>query len=227
MPTSSITPLVKSWIDGWVVSRGAAEPDEEPWGWTVAVGNFKETARHLIPDGDEAVIRKLAVDSAVAGRWLKVFLPQVTLDLAQPDAAEELIMPWLGGAESGWSVDLPGFLMTLDLERSAAVAVPEGYRMRVWHRGGVVRVMVTTADGSLAARGQIAATGATAVADQIETSPLHRRKGLGSLVMRVLQNAALDAGASTGILVGTLEGRLMYEAVGWRTHAAMASVQFG
>ncbi|MFE9229703.1 GNAT family N-acetyltransferase [Streptomyces massasporeus] len=54
--------------------------------------------------------------------------------------------------------------------------------------------MVAAPDGSLAARGQIAPTGGTAVADQVETAPGHRRKGLGSVVMRTLQNAAVRQG---------------------------------
>lgn len=54
--------------------------------------------------------------------------------------------------------------------------------------------MVAAPDGSLAARGQITPTGGTAVVDQVETAPEHRRKGLGSLVMRTLQNAAVRQG---------------------------------
>lgn len=63
---------------------------------------------------------------------------------------------------------------------------PPGYRLRAWSRAGVTRVLVTASDGSWAARGQIATTGATAVVDQVETSPGHRRRGLGRTVMRSL-----------------------------------------
>ncbi|WP_127356693.1 GNAT family N-acetyltransferase [Actinacidiphila soli] len=63
-----------------------------------------------------------------------------------------------------------------------------------------------------------------AVFDQIETSPAHRRKGLGSLVMRALANAAYDAGATTGVLGATVEGRALQESLGWRTDAPLTGL---
>jgi hypothetical protein len=44
--------------------------------------------------------------------------------------------------------------------------------------------------------------------------------------MRTLQHAALDSGARTGVLVGTVEGRALYEALGWQAHAPMVSAHF-
>lgn len=74
--------------------------------------------------------------------------------------------------------------------------------------------MLAASDGSWAARGQIALPGATAVADQIETSPAHRRRGLGRFVMRTLAHVAAEQGAETGILGATPEGRALYESLG-------------
>ncbi|WUH89273.1 GNAT family N-acetyltransferase [Streptomyces sp. NBC_00433] len=222
MPTSSLTPLVWSWIEGWIVSRGAADPEPEPWGWSIDVGIFTQAARHVVVDGDEATVRGLAADRAAPGRWLKVFLPRVSTAHDAPNAAEDIVAPWLA---PGWTLGHPGFLMTTEL-RHTPVDVPEGHRLRTWTRGGVTRVAVTAPDGALAARGQIAPTGGTAVADQIRTSPLHRRKGLGSVVMRALHREALERGAHTGVLVGTVEGRALYEALGWRTHAPMVSASY-
>lgn len=115
--------------------------------------------------------------------------------------------------------------MTVSLTPGNAPDVPDGYRLRTWSRGGVTRVLVAAPDGSLAARGQIAPTGATAVADQIETAPEHRRKGLGSFVMRTLQSAAARQGARTGVLAGTPAGRGLYEALGWAVVAPLTSAK--
>uniref|UniRef100_UPI000AC6FF97 GNAT family N-acetyltransferase n=1 Tax=Streptomyces sp. NRRL B-24085 TaxID=1709476 RepID=UPI000AC6FF97 len=78
----------------------------------------------------------------------------------------------------------------------------------------------------LAARGQTAPTGATAVFDRIETAPAHRRRGLGSVVMRTLQGAAAAAGARTGVLAGTPAGRALYESLGWHVQAPLTSAKF-
>lgn len=222
MTISSLTPLVRSWIDGWTVSRGAAGPVDEPWGWTIDVGEFWQTGRHVLPDGDEATVRTLAAERAVPGRWLKVFLPRVPIAHGTPHTAEDVVAPWL---VPGWTLGHPGFLMTAELRRDP-VEVPAGHTVRTWITGGVIRATVTAPDGTLAARGQITPTGATAVADRIATAPEHRRKGLGSFLMRTLQHAALDSGARTGVLVGTVEGRALYEALGWQAHAPMVSAHF-
>ncbi|MER5228173.1 GNAT family N-acetyltransferase [Streptomyces flaveus] len=208
--------IVRAWVDGWVVSRGAAPPVVEPWGYTVDVGQAEHVTRHVLgatgDEVEEATVRKVADAVTGAGVWLKVF--------AEPSA----VGPWLG---DGWWVDPePAFLMSTRFTGEPAAPVPDGYRVRVWSRGGVTRVLVTAADGSWAARGQIAPTGATAVADQIETAPAHRRRGLGRFVMHTLARAAVDRGAETGVLGATPEGRALYESLGWRVDAGLTSAKF-
>ncbi|WP_309484164.1 GNAT family N-acetyltransferase [Streptomyces himalayensis] len=183
--------IVQAWVDGWVVSRGAAEPVEQPWGWTIDVGLRHQATRHVLPAADEPTVRKLTEEVGAPGVWLKLF------------EAPETVAPWLA---PGWTVDAPAFLMTGRL-RPATAPVPDGYRLRTWNRGGVSQVLVVTDDGGFAARGQIAPTGQTAVLDRIETDPTHRRRGLGRLVMRTLTNIAVVQGATTGVLGATVEGR--------------------
>lgn len=202
--------LVRMWIDGWIVSRGASDPIDEPWGWTIDVGQAGHVSRHVLPDPRESDVRKIMADTSAPGTWLKLF------------AAEDTIRPWLG---PDWRSDQPGFLMTVPLAPERP-EVPAGYTLTRWTRGGVTRVLVRTAEGHFAARGQVAATGRGAVVDQIETAPRHRRRGLGSLVMRTLQDIAQAAGATTGVLVGTPDGQALYSALGWTTHSPMTSLWF-
>ncbi|MFF1380071.1 GNAT family N-acetyltransferase [Streptomyces sp. NPDC058308] len=201
--------LVRSWVEGWVVSRGAAPPVVEPWGFTVDVGLSGHVTRHVLTDADESLVRKLTETVTAPGTWLKVFLPPQT------------VAPWVA---PGWRFDDDGFLMTAPLRPTAAEA-PDGYQVRTWTRGGVTRVLVLTRDGAFAARGQVAVPGPghTAVFDQIETSVAHRRKGLGSLVMRALTNA-VAAGSSAAVLGASAEGRALYEFLGWRTHGPLTSL---
>ncbi|MEV0239199.1 GNAT family N-acetyltransferase [Streptomyces sp. NPDC050674] len=207
---------VQAWVDGWVVSRGAAPPVAEPWGRTIDMGMYGHVTRHVFgatgEDLDEATVRKVA--GAVTGRgvWLKAFRDP------------SVVSGWL---DDDWWIDPePGFLMTVPLAAAGTPAVPDGYRLREWSRGGVTRLMVAAPDGSLAARGQVAPTGRTAVVDRIETAPEHRRKGLGSLVVRTLQNAAVRQGARTGVLAGTPAGRGLYEALGWQVVAPLTSARY-
>ncbi|MEV4557743.1 GNAT family N-acetyltransferase [Kitasatospora sp. NPDC049285] len=219
MPEPTVPELVRAWIGGWTVSRGAAEPIAEPWGWTIDVGQVQQVWRHVLPEPTEEVVRKVADGTTASWTWLKLF------------AEDETVLPWIG---PNWQLDQPGFLMTRDLRPEDPVT-PAGYRVTTWERGGVVRALIRTADGHFAARGQLGLGAATplagrvdapvvAVADQIETAPEHRRRGLGSLLMRTLQNEAYAAGARTALLVGTPEGRALYSTLGWELRAPMASL---
>ncbi|MEU0100809.1 GNAT family N-acetyltransferase [Streptomyces sp. NPDC006267] len=201
---------VRSWVEGWAVSRGAAPPVSEPWGFTVDVGLTGQVTRHVLTDADESLVRELTETVTVPDTWLKLFLPPRT------------VASW---AAPGWRLDDDGFLMSALLRTDAAVA-PDGYQVRTWARGGVTRVLVLAEDGAFAARGQVAmpGPGCTAVFDQVETSPAHRRKGLGSLVMRTLENAAVASGSSSAVLAATVEGRALYEFLGWRTHSPLTSL---
>ncbi|MFD9326958.1 GNAT family N-acetyltransferase [Streptomyces sp. NPDC060065] len=238
--------IVRAWVDGWVVSRGAAPPVVEPWGYTVDVGQPEHVSRHVLGMTNEAVeeatVRKVADGVTGAGVWLKVF--------AEPST----VGPWL---DEGWWIDPePGYLMSVPLAgapepaapdgsapgsrtpdghthevsvpngHTLAASVPDGYRLRTWSRGGVTRVLLAAPDGSWAARGQIAPTGETAVVDQIETAARHRRRGFGGLVMRTLTHAAVAQGAVTGVLAGTPDGRALYESLGWRVEATLTSAKF-
>ncbi|CAM5537267.1 hypothetical protein GCM10010261_02860 [Streptomyces pilosus] len=197
---------VRAWVSGWSLSRGTAEPVPTTWGFTIDVGLPGHVARHVLTAADEAAVRKITESTTAPGVWLKA------------PVAPEALEPWLG---LGWSLaGGPGFLMSAPLDAARSQAPPEaagGYRLRRWTRAGVTRVLVRTVDGAFAARGQIAVAGPTAVVDQVETDPAHRRRGLGRLVMRTLAGAAASQGATEGTLVATPEGQILYETTGWRT----------
>ncbi|MFD7418189.1 GNAT family N-acetyltransferase, partial [Kitasatospora purpeofusca] len=137
MGESGVSGLVRSWVGGWVVSRGAAEPVDEPWGWTVDVGQSAQVARHVLPEPTEPDVRKLVAATSAPGTWLKVFTD------------DDTVRPWLG---PGWRFDVPGYLMTVPLVAGGPV-VPAGYTLTTWERGGVVRALVRTGAGHFAARG--------------------------------------------------------------------------
>jgi GNAT superfamily N-acetyltransferase len=205
-----ISELVRMWIDGWVVSRGSSDPVAESWGWTIDVGQPRHVVRHVLPEPSEADVRNIVAGTSAPWTWLKLF------------AEEQAVRPWIG---PGWRSESPGFLMSRELAPERP-EVPGGYTLTSWSRGGVSRVLVRTSTGHFAARGQIALAGDHAVADQVETAVDHRRRGLGGLVMRALQSDAHAAGARTGLLLGTPEGRALYSSLGWTMRSPMTSLWF-
>ncbi|GAA2291819.1 hypothetical protein GCM10010149_44130 [Nonomuraea roseoviolacea subsp. roseoviolacea] len=213
---------VRAWVYGWVVSRDAPTPVHEPWGLRVDVGLPGHMVRHVVPAPTPAILRRLAALPSVPGTWLKLCAPR------------EDVAPWLPPA---WDVQEPEYLMTIPLDpvprtrgvtgmtaaARAGVAAPHGYTLAVTTRAGVTVARLLTTAGEMAARGQLAIAGATAVVDKVETAPHHRRRGLGTVVMRALTATAAAGGAADGVLVATPAGRSLYETLGWAVHTPMTA----
>lgn len=202
--------VVQAWTAGWSISRGAAQPVAVPGGFRIEVGLPDHVRRFVLPVIDREVIRDLVNQIDIPGTWLKVFAPkEEVLPLLTPD----------------WEIGEPGFLMTTRL-RHTHVNLPDGYSVRTSTLAGVIIAQVLTADGQVAARGQMGVAGPDAIADQIVTEADHRRRGLGSVVMGTLGNEAMAQGAGRGILGASPEGRALYESIGWTMRALLTSVKF-
>ncbi|GJF34549.1 hypothetical protein KNE206_72490 [Kitasatospora sp. NE20-6] len=197
--------LARSWVDGWTVSRGTPKPVDEPWGLSIQVGLPTRTVRHVLLDTDVATVRGLVGSITEPATCIKAFL--------EPDVME----PWFS---SEWEPTDPGFLMAVDL-RPSAVRAPDGYTVTAEAAGDVTSVRILAAGGELAARGRIGLTGAACVFDQIVTEEAHQRRGLGTVVMGALTDAAVGNGAATGILGATVQGRALYGTLGWKVVAPL------
>ncbi|MEO3976119.1 GNAT family N-acetyltransferase [Streptomyces sp. CAU 1734] len=203
--------LARSWVDGWAVSRRVPKPVEMPWGLTVRVGLPAQPVRHVLLGADAGTARELVGTVTEPATCIKGFLA--------PDVME----PWF---PPGWEPVDPGFLMAVDL-RPSAVRPPEGYTATAESAGGVIGVRVRTAVGELAAGGRIGMTDGGCVFDQIVTEAAHQRLGLGTAVVGALTNAAIEHGASTGVLGATLQGRALYETLGWKVLAPLTGFVYG
>ncbi|MGC0420842.1 GNAT family N-acetyltransferase [Embleya sp. AB8] len=193
----SAAELVRAWVDGWAVARATTSPVEVPGGFRIEVGLPGHRVRYVLFDVER--VAELARTRTAPGTWIKTHAPA------------ERVRPALTPA---WTVGEPEYPMTGPLRRADAEA-PAGYTMEVEARDGTDFVRLLAADGAVAAHGRIAATGATAVADQVWTDPAHRRRGLGAVVMAALGDAAAARGARIGVLVASPAGRELYRSLGW------------
>ncbi|MFH8258844.1 GNAT family N-acetyltransferase [Streptomyces roseolus] len=195
----------RRWVEGWAVARRAPRPVDVPWGLRIDVGQPAQTVRHVLFDADAATARALIGSITEPTTCVKAFL---TLDAMRP---------WFPPA---WEPVAPCFLMAVDL-RPAPVRTPDGYTAAVETADGVVSVRVLGADGRLAASGFAGLTDTACVYDRIVTEPAHRRRGLGTVVMGLLTDAALAAGVTGGVLGATVQGRALYEKLGWKALAPL------
>ncbi|MFE5966341.1 GNAT family N-acetyltransferase [Streptomyces sp. NPDC056463] len=187
------------------MSRGAPKPVDVDWGLRIDVGQRTQVVRHVLLDADAdadaaGTARRLIGTITEPTTCIKAFLPKDVMD------------PWFSSA---WEPTEPCYLMAVDL-RPSRVHAPAGYTATVDTANGVTYVRILSADGELAACGQTGLTGTACVFDQIVTEPAHQRRGLGTMVMDTLADAAIEHGVSTGILGATVQGRALYEALGWK-----------
>ncbi|GAA2905530.1 hypothetical protein Acy02nite_86920 [Actinoplanes cyaneus] len=201
--------LLDAWVEAWAISRGAPAPVAVPGGWWIQVGLPGHRLRYVLREPDHELLVHLGEEQGSPGAWIKM-----TGDPARLHAA--LPAPW-EPAETG-------HLMTIEL-RSMPVppapasvtspAVPAGYTLRL----GDSSAEVLDAGGRTAASAKLVTVGTVAMIDQVETVPAHRRRGLGSVVMRALAEHARSLGAETGVLVATDQGRHLYRSLGWTVRA--------
>ncbi|MFJ5927450.1 GNAT family N-acetyltransferase [Kitasatospora sp. NPDC092948] len=205
------TELFLGWIRGLAKARQDTGPVEHPWGLRVETPRSREKARHVLLDPREDVVRAAAeAAQQVPYTWIKAFVdPQRALEWAGP----------------GWQLGGPEMMMTAPL-RPAEARVAGGYEVSTEVVNGVVHVRVRTGAGELAADGYTAVVGTVAAVDRVATHETHRRRGLGSLVMRTLGNAALEQGAELAVLGATAEGQALYESLGWTAHADLTGLVY-
>ncbi|MFI5802251.1 GNAT family N-acetyltransferase [Streptomyces sp. NPDC051561] len=213
MAFATVDDAAHAWVHCWALSRATADPVPQPWGVSIDIGLPQAVTRHVLFDGhasEEATVRKLLRADTAPGTWIKCV------------QAPEVLAPYM---VEGWEYDAPGHVMTLPLPPKAAVPdVPTGFTRRIWTRGGLTKVLILAADGSLGVRGQVAVVGRTAGIDQVETNKVHQRKGLGTLVMRTLQACAAEQGAKDCVLGASDEGRALYTTLGWETVSPLTGV---
>lgn len=190
--------MLDSWVHGWAISRNTPTPVRLPIGYRIDVGLPGHQVRYVLPTYDADLVDGLGKPDT----WLKI-RGQVALD-------------------PPWQVQPVEYLMTVRLSPTA-VTTRSPYDLRTVRQGSIIEVVATATDGSVAARGKAALFGEAAVFDQIETSPQHRRRGLGRSVMAALSEAAQYAGATTGVLVATEDGRALYTALGWTLDSPMTA----
>jgi GNAT superfamily N-acetyltransferase len=204
--------IVEAWVTGWTLSRGTAAPMALPFGFQVDVGIPQEKARYVLPEFRPDVVMDLASRIHTPWTFIKV--------CAEPQGVAEVLPPT-------WTVQAPMFLMTAalaDNERSQGKPeLPNGYTALVFDEGPVVLAQIKDAAGEIAASGQCALASESSIFDRIVTLESHRRRGLGSTVMKLLSGEAVARGQKQGVLVATADGLGLYSAIGWTVHSPLTS----
>lgn len=195
----SIPELVMAWGRGRAVSRLTAPPVPVEGGFEVAVGRPSREIRQVFHTYTPASLAEAAERLSVPERQIRIAGPSALLRESMP---------------STWTMDDAGHLMTTGFAPTK-FTVPDGYRLNVETEGALTVARVLYDTGDLAASARLGRSGEFGVFDKVVTSPAHQRRGLGSTLMRALSNHAVGLGMEWGLLVGSDDGRALYEHLGW------------
>lgn len=201
--------IVEIWVKGWAIAREVTPPVKDNGAFRVDVGWPDQQARYVFPDITDS-FQHLADTIFESWVFLKVCAP--------PQAVSPLL-------PSRWEIQAPGFMMTCTTPMgNASIDLPDAYRLDLITDMPVPMARIFTATGEIAAMGRIAFVEDFVIYDRIETHPDHRRRGLGSIVMKALGSMGAAYGKQKGILVATTAGRALYETLGWQLYSEYTSV---
>jgi GNAT superfamily N-acetyltransferase len=196
--------VVRAWVSGWTQARETPPPVPDAGGLRVDVGWPEQRTRYVFPHCCDG-LRHLA--DAIVDPW-------IFLKVCASREEMRVLLP------SRWVIQPLGFMMShTESEVKDVQVVPEEYSFDVTDAGSVPVAKILTVDNDVAAIGRVTFVDEFAIYDRIVTHENHRRRGLGSAVMRILQNIAVSRGKSRGVLVATAAGRALYETLGWQMHS--------
>ena len=203
--------LVMRWVRAWAHVRGLHVEQVDGWPLVHVRGPSRDTEIVCVDPG-RAAFEQLARHTARDPReMLTVFGRDLAAYHAPP-------LP------PGLRVDRDDELfMTVALAPSPGEVVPDGLAAR-WLVDGPCAVYTLDDGETLAAEGTVGVLETDAVFDAVETSPGHRRIGLGRHVMSALTSWAVDQGATTGLLAASADGAGLYASLGWDTPLEMWSL---
>jgi GNAT superfamily N-acetyltransferase len=199
--------IVKTWVDGWALSRGTPAPEVLPIGFFVKVGLPQQRARYVLPEFDPNTFAELTSSIKTPWTFIKICVDPRLVTYVLPKE---------------WTLQAPRYMMTAMLT-DAASHYPGEFLRSVSCETSVIKAEFRGDKGDVVASGRAALVGSSCVFDQIQTDEHYRRRGLGRAIMDTLCEAAAEKGCSRGVLVATSDGRALYSAIGWNVHSLVTS----
>lgn len=202
--------IVSTWVHGWSLAREVALPVWENGVFRVEVG-WPDVLRRYIFNSLTPGVGALAAT---------IFDPYILLKVCAPPEAVQKCLP------PRWMVHPPAFMMTCFQPMKNINTQPgKEYILDINENIPVPIARILTAQGEEAAIGRIAFADDAIIYDRIETHPDHRRRGLGSIIMKALEGVGAARGVNKGLLVATSQGRALYETLGWQMHSLYTTAE--
>lgn len=206
--SADLVHLLGDWGYGRSLARQIKPMVATDYGWVGLAYTDQPTIRHLIHD--VSVVAALMQTELVANTELKL-----------PRAADT----WAEPLRPGWQVFPPKQTLMTGPLVTCTRPLPQGYSVRtqVHEQWAAADVHY---DGESVAHVQSGLSGDRVVFDNVHTNAAHQRRGLATSLMAELSTWAKTRGASSGVLVASEEGRMLYERLGYTGVSPMMDIDY-
>lgn len=200
--------LIEKWLKAWSLSRELPLPVRYKSGWTVDIGEEKQRKRYVFPTCNDDFFE---LTQTINEPW--IFLKVC----ASFDEFKDKI-------PGRWVLQPQGYMMYCSSPmKFADKKLPDEYRFEYKRYGSTCLVNIME-NNVVASSGRIVFVDDLAVYDRIFTEKDHRRKGLAGFLMKEFERIALSKGFSHNFLVATVQGKKLYELLGWKLYSPYTSI---
>lgn len=200
--------IVEAWAKGWSLARGVKLPVRYEEGFRVEVGWPEQAVRYVFPRITDAFLQ-LARTIHEPWHFLKVCATPETVSAVLP---------------SRWVLQQTRYMMTCSAPMPEADNIlGDEYSTDIQEEPDVTIIRILSKSGDEAAIGRIVFADGLAIYDRIKTHPSYRRRGLASRIMKMLEHIAFSRSITEAVLVGTEEGRILYEKLSWQLHSVYST----
>lgn len=200
--------ILEKWLKGWALSRELPLPTTYKSGYMVDVGYENQKKRYVFAEpNDDYIQLSKSIDQ-----------PWVYLKVCTPITELKKILP------NKWKIEPQGYMMSCFKRMSLPnYSLAENYTFEFNNYNSTFVVRIVTKNGELASIGRVVLVDDLAIYDRISTETNHRKKGLGTLLMKELEKIALANNVTTNFLVATEEGKSLYMSLGWEIYSFYSS----
>lgn len=205
---SRFNTILEKWLKAWTLSRELPLPIKYKSGYMINVGYENQKKRYIFtePNDDYIQLSKSIDEPSI---YLKV--------CASSDKLKGIL-------SKKWTIEPQGYMMScFKIMNFPDHNLSDDYKLEFDTYNSTFVVRIVTKKGELASIGRVVLVDDFAIYDRISTEKNHRRKGLGTVLMKELEKIALANNAPNNFLVATEEGKSLYLSLGWEIYSLYSS----
>lgn len=201
--------LILNWLKAWCISRDLPLPTVYKSGFKVDVGYPDQKQRYVFPELNDDFFQ---LSNEIDDTWIYLKFCGSPEDIKHKIPAK-------------WEIQPQGYMMyCFEPMKAIHLELSDDYNLKIQVLNSVFIAQILTDKNKIASEGRLILVDDLAIYDRIVTHEEHRGKGLATILMKELENIAISNGIRKNFLVATLQGKFLYEKLGWKLYTLYTSI---